>query len=201
MKLLSTLLLALTSACAFGAEPGFHRLFDGKTLKGWDGDPQIWSVKDGEIVGATEGVKMTDNSFLISKKNYGNFILRTDVKLRNHNSGIQFRSERLPNWVAKGLQADMAEGNRWGSIYDEKGKRGTIVNGWKGKAETVVKPNDWNQYEVLCDGDLIQLRVNGLLTAELHDTSATTGILGLQVHRGPAMEVRFRNIRIKELHK
>ena len=201
MKLLSTLLLALTSACAFGAEPGFHRLFDGKTLKGWDGDPQIWSVKDGEIVGATEGVKMTDNSFLISKKTYGNFILRTDVKLRNHNSGIQFRSERLPNWVAKGLQADMAEGNWWGSIYDEKGKRGTIVNGWKGKAETVVKPNDWNQYEVLCDGDLIQLRVNGLLTAELHDTSATTGILGLQVHRGPAMEVRFRNIRIKELHK
>ena len=201
MKLLSTVLLALTSACAFGAEPGFHRLFDGKTLKGWDGDPQIWSVKDGEIVGATEGVKMTDNSFLISKKTYGNFILRTDVKLRNHNSGIQFRSERLPNWVAKGLQADMAEGNWWGSIYDEKGKRGTIVNGWKGKAETVVKPNDWNQYEVLCDGDLIQLRVNGLLTAELHDTSATTGILGLQVHRGPAMEVRFRNIRIKELHK
>lgn len=201
MKLLSTLLLALTSACAFGAEPGFHRLFDGKTLKGWDGDPQIWSVKDGEIVGATEGVKMTDNSFLISKKTYGNFILRTDVKLRNHNSGIQFRSERLPNWVAKGLQADMAEGNWWGSIYDEKGKRGTIVNGWKGKAETVVKPNDWNQYEVLCDGDLIQLRVNGLLTAELHDTSATVGILGLQVHRGPAMEVRFRNIRIKELHK
>lgn len=201
MKLFSTLLLALTSACAFGAEPGFHRLFDGKTLEGWDGDPQIWSVKDGEIVGATEGVKMTDNSFLISKKTYGNFILRTDVKLRNHNSGIQFRSERLPNWVAKGLQADMAEGNWWGSIYDEKGKRGTIVNGWKGKAETVVKPNDWNQYEVLCDGDLIQLRVNGLLTAELHDTSATTGILGLQVHRGPAMEVRFRNIRIKELHK
>ncbi len=201
MKLLSTVFLALTSACAFGAEPGFHRLFDGKTLEGWDGDPQIWSVKDGEIVGATEGVKMTDNSFLISKKTYGNFILRTDVKLRNHNSGIQFRSERLPNWVAKGLQADMAEGNWWGSIYDEKGKRGTIVNGWKGKAETVVKPNDWNQYEVLCDGDLIQLRVNGLLTAELHDTSATTGILGLQVHRGPAMEVRFRNIRIKELHK
>ena len=201
MKLLLSLSLVLASASAFAAEPGFRPLFDGKTLAGWDGDPKIWSVKDGVIIGATEGVTMTDNSFLISKEKYSDFVLKVEVKLRNHNSGIQFRSEALPNWVAKGLQADMAQGNWWGSIYDEKGKRGTIVNGWKGKAETVVKPDDWNDYEVLCDGDLIQLRVNGLLTAELHDTSATTGILGLQVHRGPAMEVRFRNIRIKELHK
>ena len=129
-------------------------------------------------------------------------MLRTQVKLRNHNSGIQFRSEALPNWVVRGLQADMAEGNWWGSIYDEKGTRGTIVNGWKGKAEKVLRAGDWNDYEVLCDGDLIRLTVNGLVTAELHDpASPRTGIIALQLHKGTPMQVEFRNIRIRELHR
>ena len=191
----------LLVCCAFGAdEPGFRPLFDGKTLAGWDGDARLWSVRDGVIVGSTEGVSLNDNSFLINKRKFANFILRTEVKLRNHNSGIQFRSEALPDWVVRGLQADMAENNWWGSLYDEKGKRGTIVNGWKGKAETMVRPNDWNDYEVLCDGDLIRLKVNGLVTAEFHDTGGPRdGVIALQLHRGTPMEVRFRNIRIKEL--
>ncbi len=191
----------LLSAYALPAgEEGFKPLFDGKTLNGWDGDPRLWKVEDGAILGSTEGVTLETNSFLIyRKKEFSDFILRAEVKLRNHNSGIQFRSEALDNWVMRGYQADMAEGNWWGSIYDEKGKRGVLVNGWKGKGETVVKPNDWNSVEVTCKGDLIQIRLNGLLTAELHDSAKLTGIIALQLHRGPAMQVRFRNIRIKEL--
>ncbi len=201
-KLTWIFLITCLATLASAEEPGFRSLFDGKTLSGWDGDPRLWSVRDGAIVGSTEGVSLTDNSFLISKAKYSDFILRAETKLRNHNSGIQFRSEALPNWVVRGLQADMAEGNWWGSIYDEKGKRGTIVNGWKGKAETVLRPNDWNDYEVTCNGDLIQIRLNGLLTAELHDTpeSPRSGIIALQLHKGTPMEVQFRNIRIKELN-
>jgi Domain of Unknown Function (DUF1080) len=195
------ILLFSTLLCAAAEEPGFVPMFDGKTLAGWDGDPRLWSVRDGAIVGSTEGVSLDGNSFLITKRDYSDFILRADVKLRNHNSGIQFRSEALPNWVVRGLQADMADGNWWGSIYDEKGTRGTIVNGWKGKAETVVRPHDWNQYEVICDGDFIQLKVNGLVTAELHDTSKRSGVIALQLHAGTPMQVEFRNIRIKELKK
>ena len=199
MKTLISLLVIISSAV--GQEAGFQPLFDGKTLKGWDGDPRLWSVRDGAIVGSTEGVSLTDNSFLISKGKYSDFILRAETKLRNHNSGIQFRSEALPNWVVRGLQADMAQGNWWGSIYDEKGKRGTVVNGWKGKGETVLRPNDWNDYEITCNGDLIKLKLNGLLTAELHDIpeSPRTGIIALQLHKGVPMEVQFRNIRIKQL--
>lgn len=200
-KLTWIVLITCLATFASAEEPGFRSLFDGKTLTGWDGDPRLWSVRDGAIVGSTEGVSLTDNSFLISKAQYSDFILRAETKLRNHNSGIQFRSEALPNWVVRGLQADMAEGNWWGSIYDEKGKRGTIVNGWKGKGETVLRPNDWNDYEVTCNGDLIQIKLNGLLTAELHDIpeSARSGIIALQLHKGVPMEVQFRNIRIKEL--
>ena len=196
------LLLGSIAGLLLAQDPGFRPLFDGKTLAGWDGDPRLWSVRDGAIVGSTDAVALDDNAFLISRDKFSDFVLRTQVKLRNHNSGIQFRSEALPNWVVRGLQADMAEGNWWGSIYDEKGTRGTIVNGWKGKAEKVLRAGDWNDYEVLCDGDLIRLTVNGLVTAELHDpVSPRTGIIALQLHKGTPMQVEFRNIRIRELHR
>jgi hypothetical protein len=192
------LILLLAFGVAAFAQEGFEPLFNGKNLDGWDGDPRMWSVRDGMIVGATEGVTMSDNSFLITRKPYRNFILRAEMKLRNHNSGIQFRSEAMANWVVRGYQADAAEDNYWGNIYEEKG-RGTLVDGWKGKAEKVVKLKDWNDYEILCDGDHIRLTLNGIETADLHDSVRLEGIIALQLHRGPPMEVYFRNIRIKIL--
>lgn len=189
------IVLLAAALVAAAAEP--EPLFNGRDLEGWDGDPRLWRVEDGMIVGSTEGVELEANSFLISRRKFTNFHLALEVKLRNHNSGIQFRSEALPGWVVRGLQADMAEDNWWGSIYDERGTRGVIVNGWKGKAETVVRRGDWNRYEVLAKGDFIQLRVNGLVTAELRGEPPRAGVIALQLHRGPPMEVRFRNIRIQ----
>ena len=117
-------LLLLLSLAAF-AEEGFRPLFNGKNLDGWDGDPRLWSVRDGMIVGSTENAKLTHNEFLISKKSFGNFVLRAECKLRNHNSGIQFRSELIPDlkWAVRGYQVDMAENNYWGCIYEEKSPR------------------------------------------------------------------------------
>lgn len=197
MSLRRAFLFLATALSAAGAEP--ELLFNGKDLDGWDGDPRLWRVDNGVIVGSTEGVELEANSFLISRRKFKNFHLELEVKLRNHNSGIQFRSEALEGWVVRGLQADMAEDNWWGSLYDERGTRGVIVNGWKGKAETVVRRGDWNRYEVLAQDDLIQLRVNGLLTAELKGEPPREGVIALQLHRGPPMEVRFRNIRIRVL--
>ena len=174
-------------------------MFNGKDLAGWDGDPQLWKMQGGVVVGSTEGVTLKANSFLISKKEYSDFVLRTDIRLRNHNSGIQFRSEALPDYVVRGLQCDMAENNYWGSIYDERGKRGIIINGWKDKAEKVVKNADWNSVEIYAKGEDIRITINGLVTAELKDSSKLSGIIAFQVHRGPAMKVEFRNTRIKEL--
>ncbi|HZT28488.1 MAG TPA: DUF1080 domain-containing protein [Bryobacteraceae bacterium] len=192
------LLLLAACAAAFGAG-GFHPLFNGKNLDGWDGDPRLWSVHDGMIVGSTEGVKLTHNSFLITKQTYRNFILRAQMKLRNHNSGIQFRSEALPEWVCRGYQADAAENNYWGCLYEEKGTRGILVNSWKDKGEKVVHLKDWNDYEILCDGDHIRLTLNGTVTADLHDSKWPEGVIALQLHAGPPMQVYFRNIEIKVL--
>jgi hypothetical protein len=192
------ILSLLLATAGFAAdEPGFRPLFDGKTLKGWEGDARLWRVENGEIVGSTDGVKIEQNTFLVYKaQEFGNFVLKVEVKLRNHNSGIQFRSEELPNHVMRGYQADMAEGNWWGGVYEEKGTRGVMVNGWKGKAENVVKNNDWNEVEIRCQGPNIQILINGLPTAELTDDLKLSGLIGFQLHRGPDMEARFRNIRI-----
>ncbi len=149
--------------------------------KGWDG----------ELIDSTEGNKLTSNTFLVYRKaQFSDLILRAKVKLRNHNSGIQFRSEELPNWVMKGYQADMAEGNWWGGVYEEKGK-----------AETVLKPKDWNEVEIYCKGEDIRITINGLVTAELKDSLKLEGLVGLQLHQGPPMEVRFQDIRVQELKK
>jgi hypothetical protein len=192
------LLLVTLVLGAFAAD-GFQPLFNGKNLEGWDGDPRLWNARDGMIVGSTEGVTLDTNSFLISRQRFRNFVLRAQVKLRNHNSGIQFRSEAFPNWVVQGYQADAAEDNYWGCIYDEKGTRGILVNGWKDKAEKVVKLKDWNDYEILCEGDHIQLKLNGLVTADIRDSERSEGVIALQLHRGPPMEVYFRKIEIRVL--
>ncbi|MCZ2154188.1 MAG: DUF1080 domain-containing protein, partial [Bryobacterales bacterium] len=164
MLRLFTFFLLLPTVFTFAVEPGFTSLFDGKTLNGWKGDPRLWKVEDGVIVGSTDGVKIDKNTFLIYEpRQFSNFILRVDVKLRNHNSGIQFRSEELPDFVVRGYQADMAEDNWWGGVYEERGTRGVMVNGWKGKAETVVRKGDWNEVEIRCEGPKIEIRINGLL--------------------------------------
>ena len=195
------LVLFAAVACAAFAADGFKPLFNGKNLDGWDGDPRLWKVQDGMIVGSTEGVTLQDNSFLLTRQSFRNFALRVEMKLRNHNSGIQFRSEALPHWVARGYQADAAANpdNYWGNLYDEKGKRGIMVDTWKEKGSKVYKPGDWNVYEILCDGDHIQIKLNGLVTADLRDSARLEGIIGLQLHRGPGMEVRFRKVEIREL--
>jgi len=190
--------VAMLFAAAAHAQPGFEPLFNGKNLDGWDGDPRLWSVHDQMIVGSTEGVTLKDNSFLISKQKYRNFILRCQLKLRNHNSGIQFRSEALPNWVVRGYQADAAENNYWGNLYEEKG-RGTLVDGWKGKGQKAVHLKDWNYYEIQCDGDHIRILLNGIVTVDTHDSARREGVIAFQLHAGPPMQVYIRDVHIKIL--
>jgi hypothetical protein len=190
------LCLAAVSLCPAA---DWKPLFDGKTLDGWTGDPRLWSVHDGIIVGSTEGAKLAHNEFLITKQEYGNFILHAEMKLRNHNSGIQFRSEALPDYVVTGYQADAGESNYWGNIYEEKGTRGTMVDGWAAGGKDVVHLKDWNTYEIRCEGDHITVTLNGKVTADIHDSARLKGIIALQLHAGPAMEAYFRDIRIMEL--
>jgi hypothetical protein len=192
---------------------GFKLLFNGRNLDGWEGDPVRWTVKDGNIVGSSDGHPFKVNTFLIHKGTFRNFILKGDIKLRNHNSGIQFRSEQLPGegWMVRGYQADASEvgdeKSAWGNLYEERLRGRNVMKtpdeGWK-IAKSLLHRGDWNTYEILADGDHIRLTFNGTVTIDMHDSAmhdsaAAGGIIALQLHAGPEMQVEFRNLKIKEL--
>jgi len=186
---------------------GFILLFDGKSLDGWDGDPKAWSVRDGVIVGSSDGYMLAQNTFLILRKPFADFILKADVRLRNGNSGIQFRSRQLPGpgWIISGYQADVSdagERSAWGNFYEERGRSRTMMKtpdeGWR-KAKPVLKPKDWNQYEILAEGNRIRLTFNGVVTIDQTDDKWADGLIALQLHSGDPMYVEFRNLKLKPL--
>jgi hypothetical protein len=139
---LLALLLTTSFALAQSAPPepeGMKALFDGKSLEGWDGDPRLWSVKDGAIRGETTKENAAKgNTFLIWKTgDFTDFDLRLSFRASaTNNSGIQYRSKHIkegsPNnaWVVRGYQHELRNEttlpNVAGFIYDEGGKRGRI---------------------------------------------------------------------------
>lgn len=184
---------------------GFILLFNGRDLDGWTGDLEHWTVENGELVGRTKSKEdLKHNQFLIYKGEFGDFFLKYWVKLRNHNSGVQFRSQAFPEHVVKGYQADIAD--KWyGSLYEEKGTRGVLANGFKDKGEKVVVLDGWNEMTVRAEGPKIRITLNGVTTVEYEEKQPelqpARGVIALQLHAGPAMEVRFRDIRIQPLDK
>jgi len=169
--------------------------FDGKTLAGWEADPAVWSVENGEIVGRS-AAGLERNSFARSTLRFADFRLIVDVKLPQDadNGGIQFRSEGLEDGEVRGYQADVGAG-WWGKLYEELG-RGLLVDSPAGSA--AVRAGEWTSYEIVASGERILLAVNGVKTADLTDTEgARAGILALQLHSGGPSEIRFRNFRFE----
>ncbi len=177
----------------------FRRLFNGKDLAGWvtPEDKELFVVEDGEIVGRTKG-DLKKNEFLVTDKSYGDFVLKAKVKYKNGNSGIQFRSKRADDGVVSGPQADVADGY-WGLLYEEKG-RGILERYPEEKAKELVKQDDWNEFVITAKGQHVTIDLNGTRVIDREDPKFDKdGIIALQVHVGPAMEVRFKDIEIKEL--
>jgi hypothetical protein len=194
--------VALFAPTARAAEEGFKPLFDGKTLSGWHGDGQHWTVADGVIVGSTDATPIRKNNFLSTEKSYANFVLRLKFKLRNGNSGVQFRSRQLDDYVVRGYQADIADKTFMGILYDEGGTRGILHNVNEREVKQHLKPNDWNEYVITADGPHITQAINGFTTVDYTERdpkAAKEGIIALQLHVGPKMQVMFKDIEIKEL--
>jgi hypothetical protein len=94
-------------------------LFDAKALNGWEGDPRVRTVENGAIVGTTDTDKVDQSTFFIHRDPVADFHLMVEVKLRNHNSGIQFRSQCVedPGWIVAGYQTDFSDAgdnSAWG---------------------------------------------------------------------------------------
>jgi hypothetical protein len=180
------------------SEKGFQSMFNGKDLTGWDGNPKLWSVKDGAITGQTTVENPAKgNTFLIwTNGTPGDFEMRCSFKLvpgdaRGFaNSGIQYRSRIFdPSyWVVGGYQADMEAGPDYtGILYEERirgimARRGEKVVWTKDDKKQVVgsvgnaaeieaslKKGGWNDYVIIAQGNHLQQFVNGKQTIDVID--------------------------------
>jgi hypothetical protein len=180
-------------------------LFDGKSLTGWDGDPAVWQVVDGQIVGNSGRRQVGDNTFLIrTDRTFGNFVLSADVLLVDDagNSGIQFRStiQDPVSRVVTGYQADVGHG-LWGLLYEEGLGRGVLMYRSDAcRAATVA--GGWNHYEIEANGCRVVVKLNGALCSTFGEGDSSrprSGYVALQYHAPGGFEVRFKNILIAEL--
>lgn len=200
-------------------------LYGGGDLSGWAGREDLWSAENGEIVGRTTDEKPIDgNTFLVWQGDVPeNFELTAQYKIEGGNSGIQYRSKVIDEekFVVSGYQADIDFTNKFaGILYEEKGRgilaqRGESVtidaDGKKSKQRfgdatklgAGIHPGKWNDFRVVAKGNHLQHFINETMTAELVDQqtekAASDGVIALQIHRGPAMVVRFKNIKIRKL--
>jgi hypothetical protein len=157
---MKTLLWAFALAASL-QDDGWGALFDGKSLDGWEqkNGSATYRVEDGCIVGRTaEG---SPNSFLATKKSYGDFELKFEVKVDDElNSGVQIRSASTPdfnNGVVHGPQVEIAVNGTAGFIYGESLKTGWLSEDRSDpKAQAAFKKGDWNRYRVVAEGKSIK---------------------------------------------
>ena len=215
-------------------EKGFNYIFNGEDLSGWEGDFSLWSVNQGCIVGeTTEKLIIKGSSFLTWKDGMvGDFELRLCFRIqgKNANSGIQYRSKRLPEfgkWKLGGYQADFDANNEYtGILYEASGrgvmtKRGEkviLLPDKKAKSQKLnkdgnlppspdrglIKAGQWHEYRIIAKGFHFIHMIDDQVTVDVIDKDkrnrASKGLLGFQLHDGPPMKVEFKNIRLKKLY-
>jgi len=210
MLLCSLLAFKQTALAETNSSQEWVSLFNGKDLTGWDGDPRFWKVADGAIRGETTLGKLPlRNTFLIWRDGQGealhgikpafgrlqDFILKIKFRIRNGNSGIQYRSSEFDKWRVSGYQAEIENSpGKVGFLYHEAG-RGWLVNVGdfllidKDSKKNVVskvadkdelikagyyKEKDWNEYTIIAQGNHIVHYLNGYQTIELIDNDRVT---------------------------
>ena len=187
---------------------GLVRLFDGHSFDGWDGDiGGTWRIEEGALVGGSLVATVPHNEFLATTREFSDFVLRLQFKLLGDdgfvNAGVQVRSQRVPDhYEMVGYQLDMGDPAWWGSLYDESRRNRVLAQSDMDAVNRVLRRNDWNTYEIHCQGPRVRAYINGQLTIDYTEDDASipqTGRIGLQIHGGGRAEAWYRDITIRPL--
>jgi len=222
-KLGQAISVMLFAAVTAAQEEAFSPIFDGRSLRGWAGDPAVWSVQDGALMGSTHGVDLKGNTFLIHEELFGDFELRLQVRMEgSNNGGVQYRSRVLPKreFGVAGYQCDvhpkpeyaaMLYGEGAGGIVAQNGQfvrwtdRGReVIGALSSPSATPVDFREWHDLRIVAVGDLMYHELDGELCTALLDERSTaprSGRIALQVHRGPKMKVWYRGMKLRRLDK
>jgi hypothetical protein len=220
------LLVLFTAPLVAAGEPtppkGFEAIFNGRDLTGWDGSAAYWKVEEGCLTGVADG-SLKYNRFIVWRGGkVKNFELRIKVKVTpGGNSGLQYRSTERPDLgetVVTGYQCDVVS-NRPdynGMLYEERGRRILAHTGERvvvdrdGQPWVVGKfpvkefaPGEWHDYRVLVRGNRHQHWIDEHQTVDVIDLDEKgrklEGVLGMQVHVGPAMKIQYKDIYLQKL--
>jgi hypothetical protein len=178
--------------------------FNGKNTDGWEGLMEYWKVDNGAIVGDT-GKGINFNTFLCSKKKYGDFELTFKIRLKEGkgNSGVQIRSKihDMKKFAVTGPQCDIG-GQYWGSLYGEN-FGGMMKAAPPAVVKKALKPDDFNDYYIKCVGKHVTIKLNGETTVDDDfPKMPDEGIIAFQLHGGLGhMEATFKNIKFTDLSK
>jgi hypothetical protein len=239
----------------FDDHVGWTQIFDGKTLKDWDGDTEVWHVQEGALVGVSTPEHPSGTTNIIWRGGEpANFILKMEMKLEGDgaNAGVQYRGyhvdpkfEPMPDdlapdkkqqwqqrqdldrkhakWNVFGYQADFDAKNQYtGQLYEQNSPRGIIA--WRGQVvatepgkkptllamlgtsdelKSVIKPGEWNQVEIIADGNTLTHIINGRIMAVLVDTdtkfSQAKGLIAVEIEGPGNVKISHRNIWLKKL--
>ena len=208
---------------AFDDHAGWESIFDGQSLKDWDGNLEVWRLEAGAIVGTST----SGTTYLIWKGGEpANFELKAEMKLEGAglNSGIQYRSVKTGQTGAaalRGYQADFDYAGRYtGQLYEQGSPRGIIS--WRGQVvraeqgkrprllsmlgdpdelKSAIKTGDWNQVHIIARGNTLIHIINGRTMSIFIDDdptmAAAKGLIALQVENNG--KVSFRNLWLKTL--
>jgi len=225
----ATLWIGSTLVCIASTPPapadppkGFIAIFNGKSLKDWEGSSKYWLVEDGCLTGVADG-KLDFNRFIVWRGGkVKNFELLVKVKVSaGGNSGIQYRSVEQPNLgesILVGYQCDVVSNRPEynGMLYEERGRRilahtgEKVIIDPKGQPWVVgefpvkeFKAGEWHDFRVLVQGNRHQHWIDGHQTVDVIDLDEKNrkleGVLGVQVHVGPAMKIQYRDFYLKKL--
>ena len=195
---------------------GFESLFNGKDLNDWEakGGTCTFEVKDNQIVGTC--VQGSNSTYLSTKKkDYKNFVFTCEIKLEvDGNTGVQFRSQSAQG-KKKGLESEVVSGPQ----YEIEGL-GKVGRNWSGgiygqscggyyyplwlkehkAARAAENKTDWNRVTISAKGKVVKTWMNGVPVAHwVGDGTYEQGFFALQVHKGKAGTLLFKNLKVKEL--
>lgn len=228
MNRFQIILLSFTLTATVVAEDnGWVSLFDGKSLDGWEGNPDYWRVEDGIILGETTTGKqppVPSSELVWQGGEVGDFELKVEFKINQGNTGVFYRAfpRKDSPWMVGGYQADFSVDKEWAGIaYGMAYKKVLAECGEKAlvgdtptdrkviamvgdRAEILdgIDPLGWNEYHIIARGNQVIQMLNGIVTAEFSESSEDRlrrGLLALQVHRGPPMQVKFRHVGLRRM--
>jgi hypothetical protein len=174
------------------------KLFDGKTLDGWEGHKELWSVQDGVIVAKNKDpIKVS--TYLLTQRKFSDFRLTAKVKLvqSEMHSGIAFWGRNAPEKGDKYTYAGhlVMFPSNWG-MYDLFGRNLLPVD--PAPAKKVGKQHDWNDLEILAQGNRVRVAVNGVQVVDWRDPEPNRikeAPIGLQLHSNKdPQEVHFKDL-------